>query len=391
MKDRLRAIVILTCQVLLCVPAIVGAAQLEIRFCPSTPIHTYPLDSRRGLQSMLLHNVAFINHATNAFALNAIELEVLKGGEVVDSRKFDKTAIKAFADKGMKLQSAGLLEAVAFQFCGTNLIGASTKLAGPVLEQDQALLVASQFFSFGGPRDTLRVRVWGDVEEEETEVIETKRIISDLSTNSYLFPLSGVWFVGVGATPHTAHRWVIPEEFALDIAKLGSNGLSHKGAGTKFKDYYAYGVEVLAAADGQVVGMENAQPENASDMRQPNETEEAYFARLNGLQMSKIAKGVSAVAGNYVMLAHSGGEYSFYAHLKRGSVRVRLGDHVKAGAVLGQLGSSGNSTEPHLHFQVCDGPDPLMSAGIPVNFKSIKIQWADLPRPVQSGDLIIAR
>jgi len=54
-----------------------------------------------------------------------------------------------------------------------------------------------------------------------------------------------------------------------------------------------------------------------------------------------------------------------YAHLKAGSVAVKVGDVVEAGQVLGKLGSSGNSTEPHLHFQVCDRPEPLQCAGIP--------------------------
>jgi murein DD-endopeptidase MepM/ murein hydrolase activator NlpD len=80
-----------------------------------------------------------------------------------------------------------------------------------------------------------------------------------------------------------------------------------------------------------------------------------------------------------------------HIHLQPGSVRVRKGDRVKARDVIGKLGSSGNSSEPHLHFHVCDSNDPLMSAGIPVNFSNVTIQWADLPRPIQSGDIIIAK
>jgi murein DD-endopeptidase MepM/ murein hydrolase activator NlpD len=80
-----------------------------------------------------------------------------------------------------------------------------------------------------------------------------------------------------------------------------------------------------------------------------------------------------------------------HIHLQPGSVRVRRGDRVKAGDVIGKLGSSGNSSEPHLHFHVCDSNDPLMSAGIPVSFSNVTIQWADVPRPIQSGDIIIAK
>jgi murein DD-endopeptidase MepM/ murein hydrolase activator NlpD len=98
-----------------------------------------------------------------------------------------------------------------------------------------------------------------------------------------------------------------------------------------------------------------------------------------------------AITGNYAMIDHGKSEYSFYAHLQPGSVRVHKGDRVKAGDVIGKLGSSGNSTEPHLHFHVCDSNDPLLSAGIPVNFSNVTIQWADVPRPIQSGDIVIAK
>ena len=364
---------------------------VEVRFCPATAVHTYPLESRRDLQSLMLQNLAVINHGAAPFKIDNIQLELLQSGQVLDSKKLDGKTIQHFAERGAKMQAAGVLQQVAFQFCGTDLIAPSIKLTGPTLKKDEALLVTSQVFAFNDARDTLRVRVHGDLAGHSTEVTGTLPIRSDFARNTYIFPLRGVCYVGWGASFHTGHRWAAPEEFALDIARLGGDGLSHKGDGTHFEDYYAYGADVLAAADGKVVGAFNDQAEDPAAMQRPGESQEAYFARLQKEQAGRLAKGDADVTGNYVMIDHGKSEYSFYAHLQRGSVRVHVGDQVKAGDILGKLGSSGNSTEPHLHFHVCDKNDPLMSAGIPVNFSNITVQWADVPRPIQSGDIVITK
>jgi len=364
---------------------------VEIRFCPASAVRTYPLESRRDLQSLLLQNAAVINHGSAPFKIENIEIELLRSNRVIESRDLNREAVRRIADRGAKLQAAGILQQVGFQFCGADLIAPSIKLAGATLARDQALLIASQVFAFNGARDTLRVRVHGDVDGDVAEFTGSVPIKSEFATNKYIFPLRGVWYVGYGASLHTGHRWAIPEEFALDIAKIGESGLSHKGDGTRFDDYYAYGADVLAAADGHVISAANDQPEDPSAMQRPNETQEAYFARLQKEQGERLAKGLKAITGNYVMIDHGKNEYSLYAHLQPDSVRVHVGDEIKAGDVIGKLGSSGNSTEPHLHFHVCDKPDPLMCAGIPVNFSNVTIQWADLPRPIQSGDVVIVK
>src|SRR5439155_21155030 len=119
----------------------------------------------------------------------------------------------------------------------------------------------------------------------------TLPIKSDFAKNTYIFPLRGVCYAGWGASFHTGHRWAIPEEFALDIAKLGGDGLSHKGDGTRFEDYYGYGADILAAADGRVTEAANDQPEDPAAMQRPNESQEAYFARLQKDQAGRLAKG----------------------------------------------------------------------------------------------------
>ena len=77
---------------------------------------------------------------------------------------------------------------------------------------------------------------------------------------------------------------------------------------------------------------------------------------------------LETIAGNHVIVDLGGGHFALWAHLRPGSLRVKVGDHVKRGQVLGLVGNSGNSSEPHLHFQVMDGPSSLGSEGVPYAF-----------------------
>jgi murein DD-endopeptidase MepM/ murein hydrolase activator NlpD len=60
--------------------------------------------------------------------------------------------------------------------------------------------------------------------------------------------------------------------------------------------------------------------------------------------------------GNYVIIDHGNGEYSFLAHLKKGSMVVAVGDSLKSGQFIGLCGNSGNSSEPHLHYHLQNKP-----------------------------------
>src|SRR6185503_19084314 len=80
--------------------------------------------------------------------------------------------------------------------------------------------------------------------------------------------------------------------------------------------------------------------------------------------------------GNSVILGHAGGIWSVYGHLQKGSVRVKDGESVKRGAVIGRCGNSGNSDQPHLHFQLQDGPRMEASAGVEAVFENVRVTRA---------------
>ncbi|HEY5072306.1 MAG TPA: M23 family metallopeptidase [Caulobacteraceae bacterium] len=368
------------------------AGKIEIRFCPAARVRAYPLESRRRIESVVLQNAAIINHGAAPLEVTAVAIDLMRDGEAVETRRLAGRELARAGGNSAGLQASGEVTQIPVQFCGGKLVAGGVIFAGTRLTHGQGLLLFQQLMAFQGPRDALRVTVHGRSEGHDVAASGALPIDTAMSRTVFRFPLEGVWWVGVGATPHTGHRWFVPEEFALDIGKLGGEGLDHRGDGRAFGDYYGYGAPVLAAADGAVVSAVDGMAEDASAMRQPGETTDTYSKRMMATQATLLAKGVLALAGNHVVIDHGDGEYSLYAHLKPGSVLVKPGQAAKSGQPIGRLGSSGNSTAPHLHFQVCDSPRVLLDcAGIPISFKDLDIPWADWVRPVQSGDVVVAR
>lgn len=172
-------------------------------------------------------------------------------------------------------------------------------------------------------------------------------------------PFRGKWSVGWGGdTPavnyhvHAAAPEGTPwsQRRAADFLVKGDDGTTHKGNGKLNTDYYAYGKEVLAVADGEVTTVIDGVPENEPGV-----------------------KNRSYVGGNLVFVKHTPSLYSVYAHLIPGKIRVKMGSKVKKGEVLGLCGNSGNATEPHLHFQLEDGPRFEASWGVLPVFKAVMV------------------
>ncbi|PTQ55685.1 MAG: Peptidase, M23/M37 family [Candidatus Carbobacillus altaicus] len=172
--------------------------------------------------------------------------------------------------------------------------------------------------------------------------------------NRYFFPLTGTWLVvNGGPDPDTSHSWdLIGQRFAYDFVVTDERGKTHRNDGRRLEDYYAFGAPVLAPADGVVVKARDGY----RDYPHPGALDPFAWNLL----------------GNYVIIRHEGNEYSLLAHIRRGSVKVKRGDHVKRGQVVGEVGNSGNSSEPHLHFHVQDAPHFLLSASLPVRFSKYR-------------------
>lgn len=159
-------------------------------------------------------------------------------------------------------------------------------------------------------------------------------------------PFDGEWRVYWGGrtlaeNDHAADRG---QRFAYDFVRL-VGGRSHAGEGRDLADYHCWNQPILAPVDGRVVAAVGNLPDQAIG-----------------------TTNARAPAGNHVVLDLGNDEFAFLAHFREGSLGVAQGDTVSTGQLLGRCGNSGNSTEPHLHMHLQDGPELGVGVGLPAQF-----------------------
>jgi len=190
-----------------------------------------------------------------------------------------------------------------------------------------------------------------------TEVVEGTTTPVERTAVAIGAPVRGEWAAFNGPSNASGHRRLVlaldghtasGQRFAIDFLQVDSTGGSRRPGtdASKNSNYYAYGTELLAVADGVIAATKDSIPEN-----------------VPGGRAVKI--DLVTVGGNFVGIDIGGGKYALYAHVLPGSLRVKIGDRVKRGQVIALLGNSGNSTEPHVHFQIADGPSFLAAEGLP--------------------------
>lgn len=181
-------------------------------------------------------------------------------------------------------------------------------------------------------------------------------VTSEAAQVELSLPFRGEWKVVWGGptedvNAHVRHK---SQRRAVDLLMVDAAGKTHKTDGKDVRDYFAYGQDILAVADGKVAYVIDGVPDSAP-------------GTLNGY----------AAIGNVVVVEHATKAgtpiYSMVAHLVPGSVKVKANAPVKRGQVLGRCGNSGNSSEPHLHFQLMDGPRVESSFGIDAVFGNVSV------------------
>jgi hypothetical protein len=149
--------------------------------------------------------------------------------------------------------------------------------------------------------------------------------------------------------------------YGYDFVIVDGRGSMYRGPGKIFDDWYrgpidensdylGFGADVLAAGAGTVAALHDGEPDN----RRFDEAE--------------LEKRETAFAGNYVVIDHGNGEYSWFGHLQQRSIRVKMGQRVEQGQPIARLGASGDSLFPHLHYELRNGVGARGVEGLPSEF-----------------------
>jgi murein DD-endopeptidase MepM/ murein hydrolase activator NlpD len=183
----------------------------------------------------------------------------------------------------------------------------------------------------------------------------------DYTTRTPLrLPFDGDWFVGWGGrtVAQNYHAALNDQRFAYDLL-VRRDGKTHDGDGTALEQYYCWGRPILAPGAGTVATAVDGLPDQRIGERDP-----------------------ANAAGNHVVLDHGNGEFSLLAHLRRGTVAVKQGDRIEAGAKLGECGNSGNTSEPHLHYHLQNTATFGRGDGLPAQFQAYVADG----QPVERGE-----
>ena len=210
------------------------------------------------------------------------------------------------------------------------------------------------------------------------------------------FPLRGEWMaVQTPATRIPSHGTdLLAQRYAFDLIRFDprrgaayhpAGGVRALLVGVPTRDAHGWGEPVHAPLDGVVVAAADGVPER----QRIHPVRELLLAVRNAATFRPTPAHVARLLGNHVILAADDGVHAGFAHLTTGSVAVQPGQRVGAGDVLGRVGHTGNSTAPHLHFQLMDGPDPLTASGVPCAFRAYEVWrdggWARMERSIPTS------
>ncbi|HYG30454.1 MAG TPA: M23 family metallopeptidase [Allosphingosinicella sp.] len=223
------------------------------------------------------------------------------------------------------------------------------------------------------------------------DVVAEAEVRRDARPRLMRFPLAGRVLVWDGHDALSHHRrWNYAHPFlrslgfnsnamrySYDFVPVDEEGRMTRGEPRSNADYVGFGAPIRATAAGRVVAAVSHRPDDGS------------------FDPAESVADPNALLGNHVVIDHGDGSFSIFAHVRQNSVRVEVGRRVDAGDVIAQIGSSGSSLFPHLHYQLVDAPT-MRGEGLPSYFRGISLRRGGATRPaphgrVDSGDVVVSR
>ena len=174
----------------------------------------------------------------------------------------------------------------------------------------------------------------------------------DRNKTKLILPFNDEWTVVWGGDTKELNYHVesVAQKNAFDIVITDEKGNSYKTDGKTNADYYAFGKELIAPCDGEIVLVVDGVKDNIPGVLNP-----VY------------------IPGNTVIIKTANNEYLFFAHFKQHSIVVKQGQKIKQRELLGLCGNSGNSSEAHLHFHIQNIEDMNSATGVKCYFENILV------------------
>jgi murein DD-endopeptidase MepM/ murein hydrolase activator NlpD len=353
-------------------------AEVSISAAPEVP-----LIEHRDRQQLLNFDLTVSNHGKSTWRLTEIEVSVFDGSDRLVVRR--------------TVNSDGLAPGIEI-------------VAPPLLTPGEVLDVFNPFYSFSDEVPLHRMQylfryLREDNAQEATRnrdrlpmdhdlEVEATVIPHEYSTRTNLIlPLSGRVFVWEGHDFYAHHRRVPlhaanvqkfgihanANRYGSDLVIVDEQGRMYHDDPYDKKHYYSYGAPIYAPGAGKIVAVANNIPDNEfhdKDITNP-----------------ELPPGADPILGNYVLIDHGNGEFSIFPHMMPGSVRVKAGQSVRQGEMIGRVGFSGDAIFPHVHYSLLTGPDIYHHEAVPPYFthfrrllgsKSVEVEQGT----VDSGDIV---
>jgi|CXWL01.1.fsa_nt_gi murein DD-endopeptidase MepM/ murein hydrolase activator NlpD len=357
-----------------------GALAVELRIVPAEAIVLNQANGR-GYNDLVVHAVVVATEAGETIEVRGIRIELIEGGAVVETRNLAPAIVAASTQR---LTGAPFPEAVGAQVLHPRglhgLFGRSLQISdGPELEASTALVASALYFATQAAPDTVRVTLEYRAARQRRlrNVSATASVARYQSPITHAAPVTGIWTQQAVPTLQSHHRLNPSTEYAVDFFRLDENGELYRGDALNAANSPAYGGPVLATADGVVVSVVgDERQDRAALTRRADETPQQAGERIGRYMQERLARDFRrAAAGNLVVIRHEAGgvvEYSSYGHLRAESVRVAVGQSVRQGDVIAEVGDTGDSAAVHLHYQLNRGDDPFMTQSLPVRFANLR-------------------